>query len=125
MKFADQGTPLMSITQVAKGKKYKSMFFMFSRYLEAVYTLCVQCKVRHLFLVSWLTSRVVDTGRKFATGVAETGGILPPALVTPAANLPPVSLMYTGSTLSPALLTPVANLPPVSLTLAALCRRCC
>jgi hypothetical protein len=38
----------------------------------------------------------------FAAGVIDTGGKLPPALLTPAVNLPPMSL------------TPVANLPPVS-----------
>jgi hypothetical protein len=42
----------------------------------------------------------------FATGVVDTGGYLPPASLTPVANLPPVSL------------TPVANLPPESTTLA-------
>jgi hypothetical protein len=40
---------------------------------------------------------VVDNGRKFATGVHEAGGKLPPVSLTPAANLPPVST------------TPVAN----------------
>jgi hypothetical protein len=44
----------------------------------------------------------------FATGVVDTGGNLPPVLLTPAANLPPASL------------TPVANLPPVSATLVKL-----
>jgi hypothetical protein len=43
---------------------------------------------------------------KVAAGVIDTGGNLPPALLTPVSNLPPVSL------------TPVANLPPVSTTLA-------
>jgi hypothetical protein len=42
----------------------------------------------------------------FAAGVADTGGKLPSASLTPVANLLPVSL------------TPVANLPPVSTTLA-------
>jgi hypothetical protein len=46
--------------------------------------------------------------RKFAAGVVDTGGNLPPGSLTPAANLPPVSL------------TPVANLPPVSTTLVKL-----
>jgi hypothetical protein len=41
---------------------------------------------------------------KFAAGVVDTGGNLPPVSLIPAAILPPVSL------------TPVANLPPVSLT---------
>jgi hypothetical protein len=40
----------------------------------------------------------------FATGVVDTGGNLPPALLTPAANWPLVSLSL------------VANLPPVSTT---------
>ncbi len=43
-----------------------------------------------------------------AAGVVDTGGTLPPELLTPAANLLPV------------LLTPVANLPPVSTTLVKL-----
>jgi hypothetical protein len=38
---------------------------------------------------------------KFAAGVVDTVGNLPPVSLTPVANLPPVSL------------TPVANLPPV------------
>ncbi len=41
---------------------------------------------------------------KFAAGVVDTGGKLPPVSLITAANLPPVSL------------TPVANLPPVSTT---------
>jgi hypothetical protein len=45
------------------------------------------------------------TGGKFAAGVVDAGGKLPPVSLTPAANLSPVSL------------TPVANLPPVSTTL--------
>jgi hypothetical protein len=77
----------------------------------------------------------------FATGVIDTGGNLPLASLTPAANLPPVSttqgdlvakfaasvvdtcgkfaacVIDTGGNLPPVLLTPVANLPPVSLTL--------
>ncbi len=44
----------------------------------------------------------------FAAGVADTGGNLPPASLTPVGNLPPV------------LMTLVANLPPVSKTLAKL-----
>jgi hypothetical protein len=58
----------------------------------------------------------------FATGVNDTGGKLPPASLTPAANLPPVSLtrqQHKGNwwqNLPPVSLTPVANLPPVSLT---------
>jgi hypothetical protein len=47
---------------------------------------------------------VVDTSGKFATGVNDAGGKLPPVSATPAANLPPVST------------TPTANLPPVSTT---------
>ncbi len=74
----------------------------------------------------------------FATGVVDTGGNLPPAPLTPAANLPPVStaqgelvakfaagvvdtggkfaagVVDTGGNLPPVLLTLVANLPPVS-----------
>jgi hypothetical protein len=50
-----------------------------------------------------LATGVNDTGGKF-----DTGGNLPPVLLTPAANLPPVSL------------TPVENLPPVSTTLVKL-----
>ncbi len=42
----------------------------------------------------------------FATGVIDTGGILPPVSLIPVANLPPVSLI------------PAANLPLVSTTLA-------
>jgi hypothetical protein len=48
------------------------------------------------------------TGGKFADGVIDTRGKLPPVSLTPAANLLPVSL------------TPVANLLPVSTTLAKL-----
>jgi hypothetical protein len=43
---------------------------------------------------------------KFATGVLDSGGNLPPASLTLVENLPAVSL------------TPVANLPPVSTILA-------
>jgi hypothetical protein len=50
---------------------------------------------------------VVDTG-KFGAVVVDTGGNMPPVLLTPAANLLPVSL------------TPMANLPPVSTTLVKL-----
>jgi hypothetical protein len=32
---------------------------------------------------------VVDTGGKFAAGINDTGGDLPPLSTTPAANLPP------------------------------------
>jgi hypothetical protein len=52
--------------------------------------------------------RCQHTGGKFAAGVVDTSGNLPPVSLTPAANLPPVSL------------TPVANLPPVSTTQAKL-----
>ncbi len=45
---------------------------------------------------------------KFAAGVVDTGGNLPPTSLTPEENLPPVSL------------TPVGNLPPVSTTQAEL-----
>ncbi len=45
---------------------------------------------------------------KFAAGVVDTGGNLPPVSLTLAAILPPVSL------------TPVANLPPESTTLVKL-----
>jgi hypothetical protein len=72
-------------------------------------------------------------------GVIDTGGKLPPASLTPAANLPPVSTKQwelvakfaagvvdiggkfaagdvdTGGNLPPVSLTLVANLPPVSL----------
>jgi hypothetical protein len=48
---------------------------------------------------------------KFAAGVVDTGGKLPPAWLTLVANLPPVSL------------TPVANLPPVSTTQAKLAEK--
>jgi hypothetical protein len=55
----------------------------------------------------------------FATGVVDTGGKLPPVLLIPAANLPPVSTTlvklvakFAAGVVS---LTPVANLPPVSL----------
>ena len=40
---------------------------------------------------------VVDTGDKFAAGINDTGGNLPPVSTTQAANLPPLSM------------TPVAN----------------
>jgi hypothetical protein len=52
----------------------------------------------------------------FATGVNETGGNFPPALLTPAANLPPVSLIPVSTTQ----VELVANLPPVSTTQAEL-----
>jgi hypothetical protein len=44
----------------------------------------------------------------FATGVNDIGGKFAAELLTPVANLPPVSL------------TPMANLPPVSTTLEKL-----
>jgi hypothetical protein len=46
---------------------------------------------------STIFASVVNTGGKFATGVNDAGGKLPPVSATPAANLPLV------------LLTPVAN----------------
>jgi hypothetical protein len=55
-------------------------------------------------LFSLFATGVVDTGGKFAAGVINTGDNLPPAPLTPTANL----------SLS---LTPVANLPPVSTAL--------
>jgi hypothetical protein len=60
---------------------------------------------------------------KFAAGVVDTGGNLPPASLTPAANLPPVSttqgelvakfaagVIDTGGNLPQVLLTPVVHL---------------
>ncbi len=45
---------------------------------------------------------VVDTGgkfAKFAAGITDTGGNLPPVSTTPAANLPPVSQYQAAETL--------------------------
>jgi hypothetical protein len=52
--------------------------------------------VRSLILFQLFATDINDTGGKFAAGVVDTGGNLPPASLTP--------------------LTPVANLPPVSTT---------
>ena len=61
--------------------------------------------VANLPLVSTTLAKLVE---KFAAGVVDTGGKLPPVSLTLAANLPPASL------------TPVANLPPASTTLVKL-----
>ncbi len=50
---------------------------------------------------------VFDTGGKFAAGVTDAGGKLPPISMSPVANFA-TSLLV--------LLIPVANLPPVSMT---------
>ncbi len=95
----------------------------------------LSCEYLREFSKKFETALMVYSGpwgklihEKLAAGVVDTGGNLPPVLLTPAANLPPV------------LLTPVANLPPVSTTLVKLvakfaagvvdnrrqiCHRCC
>jgi hypothetical protein len=77
------------------------------------------------------------TGGKYSAGVIDTGGNLPPASLTPAANLPLVSLhrwqlchrcqQHKGNwwqILLPVSLIPEANLLPVSLIPAAICHHC-
>jgi hypothetical protein len=54
-----------------------------------------------LILFPLIATGVNGTGGKFSAGVVDNGGNLPLALLTPAANL-----------------------PPVSLTLVAICHRC-
>jgi hypothetical protein len=70
--------------------------------------------------------------KKFAAGVVDNGGNLPPTPLTPVANLPTVSttpaelvakfaavLLIPGANLPPVSLIPRAILPPVSLTRGA------
>jgi hypothetical protein len=59
-------------------------------------------------LLPFFATGVIDKGDKFVAVFVDTGGILPPALLTPVTNLPLVSL------------TLVANLPPLSTTPAEL-----
>jgi hypothetical protein len=67
---------------------------------------------------------------QFATGVVDTGGNLPPVLLTPVANLPPVStaqgelvekfatgVIDTGVKFAAGVVDTGGNLPPVSLPL--------
>jgi hypothetical protein len=66
-----------------------------------------------------LATCVSDTDGKFAAGVVDTGGKLPPVSLTWAANLQPgykKHLRNWWHNLSPLSLTPVAILTPMSLT---------
>jgi hypothetical protein len=88
-----------------------------------------------LILFPLLAAGVNDTRGKFAAGVVDTGGNLPPAsLLTPVSTTQgelvekfaagvvdtggksAAGVVDTGGNLPPVPLPPVANLPPVSLT---------
>ncbi len=53
--------------------------------------------VANVLMIRKFTTVVIDTGCKFATGINNTGGNLPPVPATPSGNLLPIS-MKTGAT---------------------------
>jgi hypothetical protein len=114
----------VSTTPVANGKKSsirKILIILFSHLwvVEETYiykflpsrSLSGVCS---LILFQLFATGINNTGGKFSAGVVDTSGNLPPASLTPVANMPPVS--FTGGKFAAGVVDTGGNLPPVSLT---------
>jgi hypothetical protein len=104
--FTANGSPLVSLTKWKKSS-IRKVFFIFLGHLWVV-----ELAYRYIFSFKLTLScqqqsdivPIVGTGCKFATGVVDTGGNMPPTSLTLVENLLQVSF------------TQVANLPTVSTT---------